>query len=138
MQSHSVAIHPTDSRCHYWAKIVRAGKTLPAPSLIKGANDIHSPCLELGEEELLPGDALFEGESNHHHRDDHGWSHWLTFVNESGKPEVYASRFNSQKAEMKAQGLPPELLHGNGDVAAMVRIVHGLRAGLSVTRSKTE
>jgi hypothetical protein len=33
---------------------------------------------------------------------------------------------------MKKQGLSPELLKGNGDIAAMVRIVHGLRSGLTV------
>jgi len=59
MQSHSIEIKPLDNRCRYWAKIVRASNELPAPSLITGANDIGGPYLQLGEEELLPGDALF-------------------------------------------------------------------------------
>lgn len=138
MQSHSIQIKPLDSRCRYWAKIVRAGQELPTPSLIAGANDICGSYLQLGEEELLPGDALFEGEANHHRRNDRGWSYWVTFVSESGGFVRYQSGFISQKAEMKAQGLSPELLKGSGDIAGMVRIVHGLRAGLSVTPSKTE
>lgn len=138
MQSHSIQIKPLDSRCRYWAKIVRAGNELPIPSLITGANDIGGSYLQLGEEELLPGDALFEGEANHQRRNDRGWSYWLAHVSESGEFVRYESGFSAQKAEMKAQGLAPELLTGSGDIAAMVRIVHGLRAGLSVTPSKTE
>jgi hypothetical protein len=138
MQSHSIQIKPLDSRCRYWAKIVRAGKGLRVPSLIMGANDIGGSYLQVGEEELLPGDSLFEGEANHHSRNDRGWSYWLAFVSESGELVRYVSGFSAQKAEMKAQGLSPELLTGSGDIAAMVRIVHGLRAGLSVTPSTTE
>lgn len=137
MQSHSIRIKPIDGRCRYWAKIVRAGKELLEPSLVTGAQDIGGPYLQLGEEELLPGDALFEGEANHHRRNDRGWSYWLSFVTENGEFARYESGFSSQKGEMKAQGLAPELLKGSGDIAAMVRIVHGLRAGLRVTPSET-
>lgn len=138
MQSHSVEIKPIDSRCKYWAKIIRAEMELPTPSLIQGANDIPSPYLQRGEEELLPGDALFEGESNHHRRNDRGWSYWLAFVTQSGKLIRYESGFSSQKTEMKAQGLSSALLTGSGDIAAMVRIVHGLRGGLNVTPNESE
>lgn len=34
---------------------------------------------------------------------------------------------------MKVQGMAPNLLMGSGDIAAMVRIAHGLRAGLKIT-----
>lgn len=133
MQSHSVEIKPFDSRCKYWAKISRAGSDLPAPCLIQGANDIPSPYLFRGEEELMPGDALFEGEANHHRRNDRGWSYWLAVVTEEGKLVRFTSGFSPQKAQMKAQGLLPALLAGSGDVAAMVRIVYGVRSGLKVT-----
>lgn len=138
MKSHSVEIKPFDGRCKYWAKIVRAGKELPAPCLIQGANDVPGPYLQRGEEELLPGDALFEGESNHHRRSDRGWSYWLAFVTETGELVRYESGFSSQKSEMKAQGLSAGLLTGSGDIAAMVRIVHGLRNGLNVSPNKSE
>ena len=133
MQSHSVEIKPLDSRCKYWAKIVRAGVDLPSPCLVQGASDVPGPYLRQGEEELLPCDALLEGEANHHRRNDRGWSYCLTFVTGSGSLVRFRSGFSTQKAEMKAQGLVPALLTGSGDVAAMVRIVHGLRAGLKVT-----
>lgn len=77
MKLHSIQIEPLDSRCRYWAKIVRAGNKLPIPSLITGANDIGGSYLQLGKEELLPSDALFEGEANHQRRNDRGWSYWL-------------------------------------------------------------
>lgn len=132
MQSHSVEILPLDSRCNYWAKIVRAGKVLPAPCLTHGAGDIPEPYLQRGDEELLAGDALFEGEANHHRRNDRGWSYWLTYITEDGALVRFKGGFSEQKSEMKKQGLSPELLKGNGDIAAMVRIVHGLRLGLTV------
>lgn len=133
MQSHSIEIKPVDSRCKYWAKIVRADNYLPAPCHVQGANDISGPFLRFGEEELMPGDALFEGEANHHRRNDRGWSYRLTVVTERGVLIRYKPGFSTQKAQMKSQGLLPALLTGSGDVAAMVRIVHGLRAGLDVS-----
>ena len=133
MQSHSVSIKPIDSRCRYWAKIIRAGRALPMPACVQGASDIPSFYLQCGEEELLPGDVLFEGEANHHRRNDRGWPYWLTYVTEGGELLQYRSGFGQAKAQMKTQGMAPELLKGSGDVAGMVRLGHGLRAGLKVT-----
>ncbi|MBW4048081.1 MAG: hypothetical protein HIU89_09120 [Proteobacteria bacterium] len=58
---------------------------------------------------------------------------WLASVTEDGNFLRYRSGFGPAKAEMKAQGLAPELLTGSGDVAGMVRLPHGLRAGMKVT-----
>lgn len=133
IQSFSVHVKPRDARCRYWAKLVRAGATLPQPEVVHGANDIPSPYLRRGEEELLPGDALFQGEANHHRRTDRGWTYCLTVVTAGGELLQFWSGFGAQKAQLKAQGMPPELLKGSGDIAAMVRIVHGIHLGLTVT-----
>lgn len=133
MQSHSVQIRPRDSRCRYWSKLVRAEQELPLPAAVQGASDIFGPYLQRGEEELLPGDALFEGEANHHRRTDRGWSYWLTVVTPQGELLTFTSGFGPQKVELKSQGLAPDLLKGSGDIAGMVRIAHGLRLGLKVT-----
>lgn len=133
MKSHSVEIAPRDGRCRYWAKIIRAGIPLPLPSLVNGANDIPTRYLFRGNEELLPGDALFEGEANHH-RKARGWTYWLTFVTEAGDlVRVYNEDFGGIKALLKQQGLAAEYLRGSGDVAAMARIAHGLRMGMNIS-----
>ena len=115
------------------ARLVSNSGALPMPACVQGASDIPSFYLQCGEEELLPGDVLFEGEANHHRRNDRGWSYWLTYVTEEGELLQYRSGFGQAKAQMKAQGMAPELLKGSGDVAGMVRLGHGLRAGLKVT-----
>lgn len=43
------------------------------------------------------------------------------------------SGFGAQKQQLKRQGMQPDLLMGSGDIAAMVRIAHGVRMGLTVT-----
>jgi len=130
MKSYSVEIAPADGRCRYWAKVIRAGMSLPLPSLVNGADDIPSHYLLRGNEELLPGDALFEGEANHH-RKNRGWSYWLTFVTEAGDlVRVCNEDFGGIKAILKQQGLAAEYLKGSGDVAAMVRIAQALRLGM--------
>ncbi len=136
MTSYSVVIKPMNSRCRHWAKIVRAGQELPLPVFVQGANDIQVPYANCGDEELFPGDALFEGEENHHRRTDLGWTYFITIVTNDGEVLTLESGFSTEKAALKAQGMAPELLKGSGDIAAMVRIAHGLRAGLSVTWSK--
>lgn len=133
MQSHSVKVGPADARCRYWAKLIRNGESLPLPTSVQGANDVPAQYLKRGDEELLAGDLLLEGEANHHRRTDRGWTYSLTAVTKEGAKLRFQSGFAQQKAQMKAQGMAPELLKGAGDVAAMVRIGHGLRAGLSVT-----
>lgn len=131
LQSQSVEIRPTDSRCKYWAKIVRANQPLPFPLDVNGANDLPVPYLRRGDEELAPGDALFEGEAVHHSK-NRGWLNSLHWVDADGKLHVFRQPFSDYKAQLKAQGLAVELLKGAGDVAAMVRIVHGLRGGLKL------
>lgn len=123
----SVRIAPRDSRCRYWAKVVRAGQPIPAPSAVSGANDIPVLYARKGEEELLPGDVLIEGEEVSH-RKARGWSYQVTFVHNG---EAHTTTPGGAKAAMKAAGLPAELLTGSGDVAACVRIVHGLRLGMA-------
>ena len=104
---------------------------MPRPSDVKGAGDINSPYLRRGDEELYPGDIMFEGEANHHSK-DRGWSYWVHFVDQEGNLIVYRSGFSEQKSAAKAQGLALELLAGSGDVAGAVRVAHALRAGMSL------
>lgn len=126
----SVDIRPLDSRCRYWAKIVRANVDLPIPSDVDRAVDINTPFLSRGEEELFPGDVLFEGEANHHKRNDRGWTYWVSFVDTDGTLLCFQSGFGALKATAKAQGLPPHLLAGSGDVAGATRVAHALRLGI--------
>ncbi|MDO8905967.1 hypothetical protein [Hydrogenophaga sp.] len=133
MPSHSVKCKPNDSRCRYWAKIVRAEQSLPLPAEVQGANDIPSPYLRRGEEELMAGDVLFEGEANHHRRTDRGWTYAVSLALPDGRFLCLTSGFGAQKLLLKEQGMAPEQLKGAGDVAAMVRIAHGMRLGLSLT-----
>jgi len=138
MQSHSVNVGPLDSRCRYWAKIIRSGQAVPLPVDVAGANDIPGPYLQRGQEELLAGDVLFEGESNHHRRTDRGWTYWVTCILPSGELLRLVSGFSAQKMELKRQGMAPELLKGSGDIAAMVRIAHGARLGLTITEDASQ
>ena len=43
-----------------------------------------------------------------------------------------SGEFGELKKKMKAAGMNPELLKGSGDVAAMIRILHALRAGIDL------
>lgn len=123
----SVRIAPRDSRCRYWAKVIRANQPLPAPSAVTGAADVPGPYAHKGEEELMPGDVLIEGEEVSH-RKARGWAYWVTFVHGA---RAHTTTPGGTKAAMKAAGMPPELLTGSGDVAACVRVVHGLRLGMA-------
>lgn len=127
--SASVPIGPTDDRCSYWAKIVRSGTPLPLPSQVRGAGDLPGPYVRRGgDEELFVGDVLFEGEALHHKR-NLGWAYWFSVAGSDGKPVVlkYSS---AVKARLKELGLETKFLPGAGDLAGVVRVVHGLRAGL--------
>lgn len=131
MKSASVEIKPTDHRCKYWAKIVRAGVALPLPSAVNGANDIPGAYSRKGDEEIFPGDFLIEGEENHH-RHIRGWSYWISFVNpETGEVTRVSRPSTPEKTAMKANGLPVEYLSGAGGIAACVRVAHAVRLNIS-------
>lgn len=129
IKSASVSIKPRDGRCRYWAKIIRSGKDLPLPADVDGANDLPSEYLRKGEEELLPGDFLFEGEEEHH-RKARGWAYWLTYCDEEGVARRITRPGAEEKAALKAAGIPVEYLPGSGGVAAIVRVAQGVRLGL--------
>lgn len=86
----------------------------------------------------MPGDALLEGEAVHHKRTDRGWVYRLRVVAEDGALLVFRSGFGEQRKQLKEAGMDPLLLQGAGDVAAMVRIVHGVRSGLLVQKAEAE
>ena len=127
--SASFIIKPLDSRCKYWAKKILADAMLPIPSEVDGASDIPTRYLRLGDEELVPGDFLFEGEAIHH-RHQRGWSYCVSYVDENGNVHRYTSGFSDQKMAAKAQGMSPELLAGSGDVAGAVRVAHAIRQNM--------
>lgn len=136
--SHSVDVAPHDSRCRYWAKIFRHAQPLLNPCDVDGANDVPGSYLRRGEEELMPGDALLEGEANHRRRTDRGWSYRVTVVTLDGRClQLLSGEFGAAKALMKATGLRADLLRGSGDVAAMVRVVHAIRAGIQLAEDMT-
>lgn len=125
----SVRVIPSDYRCKYWAKIIRAHTPLPRPSDVMSATSLPGHYLLRGDEELFPGDAMFEGEENHPYK-KRGWSYCLRYVTPDGSLLVYRSGFSAQKIAAKAQGLASSLLAGSGDIAGAVRVAHALRAGM--------
>lgn len=127
----SVQIVPSDYRCRYWAKLIRANTPLPLPSDVMSATSLPGDYLLRGDEELFPGDVLFEGEENHPYK-KRGWSYWLRYVKPDGGLLVYRSGFSPQKIAAKAQGLSPSLLAGSGDIAGAVRVAHALRVGMAL------
>lgn len=129
--SASVRVVPSDYRCKYWAKIIRAHTPLPLPSSVMSATSLPGHFLLRGDEELFPGDAMFEGEENHAYK-NRGWSYWLRYVTPDGSLLVYRSGFSAQKIAAKAQGLTSSLLAGSGDIAGAVRVAHALRAGMTL------
>lgn len=126
--SASVTIRPDDKRCRYWAKIIRADVPLPLPSAVDSASDVPGPYLRNGDEEILPGDFLIEGEEAHHAR-NRGWCYRITWVRADGTAQRIKPT-SERKAAMKAAGMEPSLLTGSGDIAACIRIAHGVRAGM--------
>lgn len=130
----SVRVLPTDYRCKYWAKLFRANAPLPLPSDVMSASCLPGHYLLRGDEELFPGDLLFEGEENHAYK-KRGWSYWVRYVTPDGALLVYRSGFSAQKVAAKAQGLSPSLLAGSGDIAGAVRVAHALRAGMTLPGS---
>ena len=126
----SVTIAPRDSRCRYWAKVVRAGAALPLPSAVGSASDIPGAYARRGEEELFAGDILIEGEENHP-RKARGWTYWVKFMGADGTLQMVRDPGADEKVAMKAAGLPAELLPGSGQVAACVRLAHAVRLGIA-------
>jgi hypothetical protein len=126
--SASVVIGPENAHCRYWAKVVRAGTTLPVPSKVFRADDLPGPYLRIGDEELFPGDVLFEGEEVHPVR-SHGWGYFAYVAGISGRP-IQLEYDSSVKARLKELGLDKRLLAGSGQLAGLVRVAHALRAGM--------
>lgn len=132
--STSIKVGPVDARCSYWAIMVRAGQPLPHPENARGAADLVQrfvPTRRDGrpvDEELFPGDMLFEGEQVKHNR-DYGWTYQVRWLAPDGD-EVKLRPGSEVKADLKAKGLAPDLLRGAGQLAACVRVAHALRAGL--------
>jgi hypothetical protein len=134
MKFHSVDISPRDGRCRCRAKLVLAAVPLPLSSICTSAHDIPGPIVRQGDGELAPGDALFEGEANHHRQTDRGRSYRVSVVVHSGELFKVAPReFGDLRKRMKAIGLPTELPKGSGEIAAMVRDAHAVRSGILAT-----
>ena len=129
LHSVSISVEPTDLRCRYWAKRIDAGMALGLPSTMNGAKDILGPFLSQGEEELAMGDFLVEGEQVHHRRPERGWTYRLGYMGIDGA--LYrVTPANEHKKALKAGGMPVDFLKGAGELAACVRLIHGLRMGL--------
>jgi hypothetical protein len=122
MQSNQIICRPQDSRCRYWAKVVRASDALPMPADIDGANSVPGAYIR-GDVEIFEGDYVLEGEENHHAK-RRGWTYWLRTVDATG---AIASVPFDTKAAIRASDADRALLLGSGDVAAMVRTIHWLR-----------
>ena len=118
----------TDSRCRYWTIIVRSGAPLPLPENIMSSRDLPSEYLRPGQEELFEGDFWLEGEENHH-RKIRGWSYKISWIGYDGNLVSMRPAGHIKKI-LKDGGLEPQLLKGSGEVAAMVRMMHGVRAGI--------
>ena len=128
MESISIEMGATDSRCRYWTTIVREGTPLPLPENIVSSRDLPSGYLRPGQEELFEGDFWLEGEEKHH-RKPRGWSYTLRWIGKDGNL-VSMSPAGHIKQILKDGGLESQLLKGSGEVAAMVRMMHGVRAGI--------
>jgi hypothetical protein len=94
---------------------------------VHSAEHVPGGYLRFGDEELLPGDALIEGEECHHLH-ARGWVYAITYLRPDGAA-FECIPATAQKTQMKAAGMVPELLPGSGGLAACVRVLHGLRAG---------
>lgn len=125
--------NPKDSRCRYWAKVIRATDALPLPACIAGASAVPGPYIRKGDDvELFEGDWILEGEENHH-RKQRGWTYTLrSLAIRKGDGELAACTFDfgvESRAAIRAAGAK-DLLGGSGDVAAMIREIHARRRGI--------
>jgi hypothetical protein len=100
---------------------------LPLPCEIQNGGSLPGRYVREGDEELFPGDVLFEREF---------WGRrWpvaqyrAAIAGVDGEPIqlVYDSEV---KARLKKQGLAIELLSGAGELAGLVRVLHAIAAGL--------
>lgn len=132
-QSLSIEIGPYDSRCKWWAKVIRAADTsLPMPRAIGRANSLPQGYSRSGDEELFSGDFIIEGEANHH-RNLRGWTYRLRGLDANGQEiRMKSGQFSGLKPLLKQACIEPSLLAGAGDIAAAVRIIHAVRAGIDV------
>lgn len=135
----TVTPKPIDSRCKYWAKIVRADE-LPTPSEVSGAGDLPGEYLRVGEEvELFTGDYLVEGEANHHRR-QRGWEYWVsTCVVVDGVPQcIRLEEFDGKgvKSALREAG-ERDLLRGAGKHAAVVRAIWAVSLGVLTLEALT-
>lgn len=122
---------PIDSRCRYWCKVVPAGTTIPLPGDADGAASIPGAYVK-GEVTVFDGDAIFEGEANHHKK-QRGWSFNVGVV-ESGK--IRWLKASEAKNRLRKIGAATrDLLAGSGDHAAGLRALHAYRAGAYVCES---
>lgn len=116
-------VAPSDHRCKYWCKIVRAGAPLPHPASVDGANDIPGAYLKKGDVEVFVGDVIFEGDENHH-RKQRGWTWTMYIVDELG--ELQTVNYSQAKDILRMWGIK-DMLAGAGACAAMVRAAWYLR-----------
>lgn len=66
-QAHRLALPPQGENCS-------RGTGTASSRRVQGTNDIPVPYANLGDEELMPGDVLFEDNANHYRRTDGGWT----------------------------------------------------------------
>lgn len=129
----TVVLGPCDRRCRWWAKHIAASGRLPHPAEVRGACSLAQCFEKRGQFWLPPGDFVIEGEEVHH-RKARGWFYWLRGVDPTGKRIVIESgEFGPLKPLLKDAGLAADLLSGRGDIAAAVRVIHAVRAGIDVT-----
>ena len=130
----TVDVSRYDSRCDGWALLVEAKHSLPAPGEFRTISDLRDShyLTARRDVELFEGDAVLLGEANHH-RKPRGWFHRL-HLNYRG--DWICVEPNSEiKAAIKKAIIagtctaPIDILRGNGETVAMVRILHAIRAG---------
>lgn len=126
----SVSVEPDDSRCRYWAKRIDSNTVLGLPSAFNGAKDIPGAFLPHGEDELSVGDFLIEGEQVHHRHIERGWTYRIAYMGIDGTLQRVTPA-KEHKQAMKSAGMPTDWLKGAGQLAACVRLIHGLRMGLN-------
>lgn len=104
------------------------------PEAVSGAASVPGG-FRRGDDELAPGDFLIEGEELHH-RNNRGWGYWITYCAETEEASVVRLRVTSAiKTALKSQGMGIDYLKGAGDVAAAIRALHGVRAGMSINHT---